>query len=110
VKVVETPKAVEPAKVVEVPKVVAPAPPPPPAAPPSNTVQVSVSSNPSGARVLVNGKSAGQTPLTLSWQKGQRLKLDFSASGFKPAGKVLSPTEDAAVEVNLKRSGPKPPP
>ena len=44
-----------------------------------------LSSVPTGAAVLVDGKSVGRTPMTLSWTPGKTVSVWVTLSGYEPA-------------------------
>lgn len=44
---------------------------------------VSLSSEPSGAKVLVNGNDEGKTPLALKLKKGKEYSIEFVKDGFE---------------------------
>ena len=43
---------------------------------------ISFSSEPSGAKVLVNGQNEGVTPVTLAFKKGKEYTIEFVKEGF----------------------------
>lgn len=43
---------------------------------------ISLSSEPSGAKVLVNGQNEGVTPITLAFKKGKEYTIEFVKEGF----------------------------
>ena len=52
---------------------------------------ITVSSNPVGADLVVDGKYAGKTPATFTDEPsdGHYYKLDFAMPGYKPVQKVI---------------------
>ena len=50
---------------------------------------VTVTSNPSGATIFIDGRSAGTTPMKLSVLGFTTLKLEFKKTGYQPASKKL---------------------
>ena len=52
--------------------------------------QVDLSSEPSGAKVLVNGQDRGKTPLTLSLKKGKEYMVDFVKDGYEKKSITMS--------------------
>jgi hypothetical protein len=70
----------------------------PPAAPARFVGDLSITSTPQGARVLVNGRAVGVTPLTLREQRAGSVAVQIASEGFErwsasvqiPAGQVTS--------------------
>lgn len=52
-------------------------------------VKVAVTSEPSGAKLFVDGEGEGSTPLTLSGSVGAKLDLELRLDGYKPASRAL---------------------
>ena len=52
--------------------------------------EVDLSSEPSGAKVLVNGQNRGKTPLTLSLKKGKEYQVEFVKEGFENKNLTLT--------------------
>jgi PEGA domain len=81
----------------------------PPAAPVRFVGDLSISSTPPGARVLVNGRAVGVTPLTLREQRAGSVAVQIAREGFErwsasvqvPAGQVTS------VAATLRASRPQ---
>jgi len=70
----------------------------PPAAPVRFVGDLSITSTPQGARVLVNGRAVGVTPLTLREQRAGSVAVQIASEGFErwsasvqiPAGRVTN--------------------
>ena len=70
----------------------------PPAAPVRFVGDLSINSTPQGARVLVNGRAVGVTPLTLREQRAGSVAVQIASEGFErwtasvqiPAGRVTN--------------------
>lgn len=45
--------------------------------------EISLSSDPSGAKVLVNGQNEGKTPMTFKAKKGKEYDFEFVKEGFE---------------------------
>jgi len=45
--------------------------------------EVSLSSDPKGANVYVNGDNRGKTPITLSLKKGKEYSIEFEKDGYE---------------------------
>ena len=43
---------------------------------------ISLSSEPSGAKVLINGQNEGVTPITLAFKKGKEYTIEFVKEGY----------------------------
>jgi hypothetical protein len=65
---------------------------------------VSVTSNPSGAQVFINGRSAGTTPTKLNVLGFVTLNLEFKKTGYQPAAtKLYSKRPQDNVSVRLTK-------
>ncbi|HEX5059740.1 MAG TPA: PEGA domain-containing protein [Kofleriaceae bacterium] len=65
---------------------------------------VTVSSNPSGAQIFIDGRSAGTTPSKLSVLGFTTLKLEFKKTGYQPASaKLYSKVAQDKVAVKLNK-------
>ena len=81
----------------------------PPAAPVRFVGDLSITSTPQGARVLVNGRAVGVTPLILREQRAGSVALQIASEGFErwsasvqiPAGQVTS------IAATLRASRPQ---
>jgi hypothetical protein len=63
-----------------------------------------VTSNPSGAMIFIDGRSAGTTPTKLSVLGFVTLKLEFKKTGFQTASaKLYSKVPQDTVAVKLNR-------
>jgi len=56
---------------------------------PKLTQDIPVTSNPVGARIIVDGEDAGQTPLTLSLKKNKSHTVRIGKEGFNPTELVI---------------------
>lgn len=64
---------------------------------------VTVTSNPSGAQVFINGRRAGTTPTKLKILGFVRLNLDFKKTGYQPVSTKLyskKPIDNVSVRLN----------
>ena len=52
--------------------------------------EISISSEPSEAKILVNGHDVGKTPKILSLKRGQEYYVEFVKQGYKKMGIKLS--------------------
>ncbi len=52
--------------------------------------ELDLSSEPSGAKVLVNGQDRGKTPLTLSLKKGKEYQVEFVKEGYEKKSITMS--------------------
>jgi uncharacterized protein YceK len=52
--------------------------------------QIALSSEPAGAKVLVNGQDRGKTPVTLSLKKGKEYMVDFVKDGYEKKSIMLT--------------------
>lgn len=78
------------------------------AEPVKSTVQVYVSSNPTGATVFLGQKKMGVTPVMLKVQAGsEELSMRLEKPGFRPRIMTIRPEEDTKLSVQLakKRAG-----
>jgi eukaryotic-like serine/threonine-protein kinase len=74
-------------------------------------VKVAVTSEPSGARVVVDGQDRGATPLNLELpQSASVAHLSLRHAGYPLATRDVVPTHDQAVRVTLERGHVAPPP
>ena len=65
---------------------------------------VTVTSNPSGAQILIDGRNAGTTPTKLNVLGFTTLKLEVKKTGFQPANvKLYSKKPQDNVAVRLQR-------
>jgi len=88
--------------------IAAAAPPPPPVVTPvPATVSLSLTSEPAGADVLLDGTLRGQTPLVLDlpWGDGE-LSVTFRLAGYKEKTKTVRVRRDAALDVALEKLAP----
>ncbi len=70
-------------------------------APPAPTTgNLSVNSNPQGAQVVVNGRTAGNTPLNLSLQPGQ-YQLELRLSGYQTISTTVAVRAGQTTPVNV---------
>ncbi len=68
------------------------------------THNVTLTSNPAGATVFINGRSAGTTPTKVNVLGFVTLKLDFKKTGYQPVStKLYSKAARDKVSVRLKR-------
>ena len=96
--------------------IAAPLPVPAPTAPAPETaeqqVAIEVRTNPTGATVLVGGKRAGTTPITLPLRRGnQSVLVELAVRGYAPVRRPITPDRDQLLELSLertKRPTPKP--
>lgn len=51
---------------------------------------ISLTSEPQGAKVLVNGHNEGKTPLSIAFKKGKDYTIEFVKDGFEPKTLRLS--------------------
>jgi hypothetical protein len=52
--------------------------------------EISLSSEPIGAKVLVNGMNRGKTPIMLNLKKGKEYQIEFVKEGFETRNLTLS--------------------
>jgi len=65
---------------------------------------VTVTSNPAGAQIFIDGRSAGTTPMKLSVLGFTTLKLEFKKTGYQPASeKLYSRVAQDKVAVRLNK-------
>jgi anti-anti-sigma factor len=90
---------------------------PPPARRPAATEQnrVAISSSPSGALLLINGRKVGTTPYTWTTPVFGKISLKASKSGYKDAEKSFeftggSISESVTLEKEVAAAPPPPPP
>ena len=81
------------------------------AAAPSQTVDVFVDSRPTGARVRIDNRSVGHTPLRVELPRGdQAVELVLERDGFVDASESLVPNRSARLLIALTADAAKPPP
>ncbi|MCA9621049.1 MAG: serine/threonine protein kinase [Myxococcales bacterium] len=84
------------------PALAASPPTPPPSAVVAVEVTISVESEPSGARLAVDGVAAGQTPTTLTVPQSETpIELRVEVEGHAPQTRVLVPLRDTSVVLQL---------
>ncbi len=70
------------------------------------TVVLDIGSTPSGARVLIDGKDKGTTPLEIALTKSsEQVELRLKHEGFADASEKLTPDMNQRVQVSLSRVG-----
>jgi hypothetical protein len=73
------------------------------------TAQLQVTSEPTGAKVLIHGRTVGQTPAVLSVREFDVVKFEIHAEGFAPVTKKLYlRTASARVHADLVHLGAAP--
>jgi eukaryotic-like serine/threonine-protein kinase len=88
------------------PVVVALPPAPKPAAP---TLALNVSSTPTGARVVVDGKEVGTTPLSVTLPvTGKKARVELALTGYLPIAKDVVLDGDRSLELDLMAKKPEP--
>ncbi|HZI10150.1 MAG TPA: protein kinase [Myxococcus sp.] len=70
-------------------------------------VSLMVTSEPPGAKVIVDGREHGPTPVTLQLPPDTRVDLRLTKDGYKLARKIVSTSDAPAVAFALERDGPK---
>ena len=69
----------------------------------ATTAKLTITSEPSGALVLVNGRTqTTKTPLDVEVKKGARIKLELRYKGYKNLRRTLSVNKDHSVTYKLK--------
>jgi serine/threonine-protein kinase len=73
------------------------------------TVSLSVTSDPPGAEVLVDGTPRGPTPIVLDVPKSDgELAIGFRLAGHKDKTRAVKAARDAAIDVTLEKIAPPP--
>ena len=68
------------------------------------TVKISISSNPTGARVYVEGKVMGRTPVLLERAPGgEEMNIRVEKEGFRARLLTVRPEEDTKMSVQLAK-------
>jgi hypothetical protein len=70
---------------------------------PAQLEQKALTSRPSGAHVLVGGKSIGETPLSLDVPVGAPLDVQIRLEGYQTDHFTLSSTDPSPIVVTLAR-------
>ncbi|MGC4114173.1 MAG: serine/threonine-protein kinase [Myxococcales bacterium] len=84
-------------------------PPPPPVAEAAATL--TVSTRPAGAKVVIDGASAGVSPIDkLPLTAGKRIKVEIVMDGFKPLSQELIGQGARVIDVDLEKADVAPPP
>jgi hypothetical protein len=85
------------------PAPVAPAPPPAPPEPPAPAwVMVKVVTRPAGAKVELDGRAAGLSPVELKVPRGDgNVQIIARKAGFRPSSSTITPQGDQTLVVNL---------
>ena len=52
--------------------------------------EINMSSEPSGAKILVNGHDVGKTPMEVTFKRGQEYYVEFVKQGYEKMGIKLS--------------------
>ncbi|MBA2663705.1 MAG: serine/threonine protein kinase [Bradymonadaceae bacterium] len=74
------------------------------AAAPRERVKLSITSLPESARVTLDGRPIGTTPLVYSVARSEAgLKVGFSLIGYRDADTDVVPSEDRSIEVRLEK-------
>jgi serine/threonine protein kinase len=83
-----------------------------PIKPVARLAKVSVTSNPPGAAVLLNGKKVGQTPWSGSTNAGEMARIFLRLRGYQSASQTIrvQAGEDNQVHLTLAKRLAKPPP
>lgn len=78
---------------------------------PTEMVDVTFTSDPSGASLFIDGGSKGNTPITVSVPKGEPTRYRLNATDrvadydlYEPYRGTLTPTEDTAIDVWITRT------
>jgi len=72
--------------------------------------KVELASTPSGATVILDGKTRGKTPMTLELPKGTEATVRFSLEGYRPKEQRVIADDDRTIDVRLRRRAPRPAP
>jgi serine/threonine protein kinase len=84
-------------------------PPPPPAPAPAREVALTLVSDPSGARVQLDGRDIGITPVSISAPSGgAQMTATFSLPGFESMDAAVSASDAPLFSVQLKKKAPAP--
>jgi serine/threonine protein kinase len=72
--------------------------------PDADPVRVTVESDPTGATIRLAGESAGQTPATLSIERGaEAVAIELSRRGYQPLETEVVPDVDQRLRLSLQR-------
>jgi hypothetical protein len=72
-----------------------------PIAPPEGSVALTLTSQPAGARILLNGEFQGNTPATLNVLPGTEHQLALSMNGFATASKSVNITKGETQNISV---------
>ena len=70
-------------------------------------IGLTITSNPPGAQVTLNGKEAGQTPLSLTDQAPGEYRVTFIREGYDTAERTITAENNTTVNMPLAKSIPK---
>jgi serine/threonine protein kinase len=102
------PKRNEPAKIAEPEQVVAPLPQDSPTAVPQCSVRIS--SEPKSARVVIDGKFHGKTPVRLDWNCNESAEVTLDHPGYRRLKKIVhvgKPDTKLKLRLTKKKTPPK---
>jgi len=66
------------------------------------SIEVGIVSEPAGARLTVDGRASGRTPLRLTLAQGRQARLRLTLPGYAPAVRIIRPEPGLAVTVRLR--------
>jgi eukaryotic-like serine/threonine-protein kinase len=69
--------------------------------PSERPVEVGIVSEPAGAKLTVDGRASGRTPLRLTLAEGKRTRLRLTLPGYAPVVRLVRPSAGLAITVRL---------